>query len=644
MKGANMTANTRAAAALLVAMTAAAALTSMTGSVVVVVDAFRAGGACRRPAPPLVRSDARRGTILRSSDPAGGDDDVVVVASSSSSSSSDDADVDDDADHPSNAIRSHRPPPPPTPPAGRASDDVADYRLNLNQRRISVEPRPGSTAPRTGAIDVTMKFGGSSLANSECIDRVTRLIRDRMRPPSPHPEEGGTTTKTKTDGEGGDAAVAHVEVPVRPRAVVCSAMGKTTNALLTAGEIALETGRVDIEALRTLHLGTCDDFDLPEHTRRDVGRLLDECQDMLNGVRLLQELSPRSLDQLVSYGERCSVRIVAARLNQIGVPAQAYDAWDVGVFTDDNFGDAKLLPSAIESIRERFERRVDPDVVAVVTGFIGHNLNDRITTLGRGGSDLTATAIGSALKVHEIQVWKDVDGILTADPRLVKNAIPVARVSYEEASELAYFGAQVLHPIAMQPALKASIPVRVKNSYNPSAPGSVIDGVGNPDRLVTAITCKRGVTLMDIRSLQMLGAYGFLGTVFADFEKNKVSVDVLASSEVSVSVTLDKKQRNDDIKALCEDLSKFADVELHNNRAILTLIADVGRSSDVLATVFRSFSANGIKVEMMSQGVSKVNISFVVKEDQIDDAILKLHSCFFEGSCDAGMIEGGQLF
>ena len=257
---------------------------------------------------------------------------------------------------------------------------------------------------------------------------------------------------------------------------------------------------------------------------------------------------------------------------------------------------------------------------------------------------MTATAIGSALKVHEIQVWKDVDGILTADPRLVKNAIPVAHVSYEEASELAYFGAQVLHPIAMQPALKAGIPVRVKNSYNPSAPGSVIDGLGNPDRLVTAITCKRGVTLMDIRSLQMLGAYGFLGAVFADFEKNKVSVDVLASSEVSVSVTLDKKQRNNDMKALCEELSKFADVELHNDRAILTLIADVGRSSDVLATVFRSFSANGIKVEMMSQGASKVNISFVVKEDQIDEAILKLHSCFFEGSCDAGMIEGGQIF
>lgn len=364
---------------------------------------------------------------------------------------------------------------------------------------------------------------------------------------------------------------------------------------------------------------------------------------MLNGVRLIQELSPKSLDQLVSYGERCSVRIMAARLNQLGVPAQAFDAWEVGVVTDDTYGDAKLLPNAIENIKEKFGQRIDPNVVAVVTGFIGHDPKGKITTLGRGGSDLTATAIGAALQVDEIQVWKDVDGILTADPRLVPNAVPVSRVSYEEASELAYFGAQVLHPIAMQPALAADIPVRVKNSYNPGAEGSVIDKVGNPERMVTAITCKRKITLMDIHSLSMLGTYGFLSNVFADFEKHKVSVDVLASSEVSVSVTLDKKQDEWDISELCEDLSRFAGVELHRDRAILTLIADVKRSSDVLATVFRSFSAHGIKVEMMSQGASKVNISFIVREDQIDEAILKLHQCFFEDSCDVGMIEGGEL-
>ena len=298
-----------------------------------------------------------------------------------------------------------------------------------------------------------MKFGGSSLANADRIDHVANLIKDQ------------------------------IDLGYRPRAVVCSAMGKTTNNLLSAGDFALE-GRVCIDAIRTLHENTLATFQMKgHHTADEVEALLKECNDMLNGVRLIQELSPKSLDQLVSYGERCSVRIMAARLNQLGVPAQAFDAWDMGIFTDSNFGDAKLLPSTEESIRKAFAR-LDPNVVAVVTGFIGHDPNGKITTLGRGGSDLTATAIGASLGLDEIQVWKDVDGILSSDPRLVKNAVPVNRVSYEEASELAYFGAQVLHPIAMQPAMKHNVPVRVKNSYNPTAEGTVIMREGDTDRLV----------------------------------------------------------------------------------------------------------------------------------------------------------------
>uniref|UniRef100_A0A7S2WA47 Aspartokinase n=1 Tax=Eucampia antarctica TaxID=49252 RepID=A0A7S2WA47_9STRA len=451
--------------------------------------------------------------------------------------------------------------------------------------------------------DVSMKFGGSSLANADRIDHVTQLIKDQ------------------------------IGVGYRPRAVVCSAMGKTTNSLLSSGDFALD-GKVNIDAIRTLHTAALKQFGLEDHVvKEEVRELLDECQDMLNGVRLLQELSPKSLDQLVSYGERCSVRIVAARLNQIGVPAQAFDAWDVGMYTDSNFGDAALLKNNDESIQLAFER-IDPSIVAVVTGFIGHDPNKKITTLGRGGSDLTCTAIGSALKLDEIQVWKDVDGILSADPRLVSTAVPVYDVSYEEAAELAYFGAQVLHPIAMQPAMKSNVPVRVKNSYNPSAEGTVIaKRTGPAPYLVTAITCKRNVQLLDIQSTQMLGAYGFLSTVFSDLEKHKLSVDVLASSEVSISLTLDKKQTQAQIDDAINVLQPYADVQLKSDRAILTLITDVQRSSEVLATVFRVFASQNIDVEMMSQGASKVNISFVLKTSQIDRAILNLHSCFFEDMC-----------
>jgi aspartate kinase len=391
-----------------------------------------------------------------------------------------------------------------------------------------------------------------------------------------------------------------------------------------------------VDAIRTLHTATMKHFAMSDNVKSEVTALLNECEDMLNGVRLIQELSPKSLDQLVSYGERCSVRIVAARLNQLGVPALALDAWDAGISTDSEFGDAKLLPESHGMIRRAFDR-MDPNVVAVVTGFIGHDGKKRITTLGRGGSDLTATALGAALGVNEIHVWKDVDGILTSDPRMVKNAVPVSDITYDEASELAYFGAQVLHPIAMQPARKYNVPVRVKNSYNPSAVGTIISNEKfSVDRLVTAITYKKNIKLMDIQSTQMLGAYGFLAKVFGEFEKHKLSVDVLASSEVSVSLTLDKKQKASEIEGLMADLANCAEVNLVEDKSILTLITDVKRSSEVLATVFRVFAEQNINVEMMSQGASKVNISFIVDGKDLEPAILNLHKRFFEdGHADA---------
>lgn len=445
------------------------------------------------------------------------------------------------------------------------------------------------------------------MADKDRIDHVAHLIKDQI-------------------GKG-----------YRPRAVVCSAMGKTTNSLYSAGEFALE-GRVNVDAIRTLHTATMEYFEMPQHVKDDVDQLLDECEDLLNGVRLIQELSVKSLDQLVSYGERCSVRIMAARLNQIGVPANSFDAWEVGVLTDSRFGDAKILPKAERVAADAFNR-LDPEVVAIVTGFIGHDPKGKITTLGRGGSDLTATFLGASIGVDEIQVWKDVDGILTTDPRIVEEALPVSEVSYEEASELAYFGAQVLHPIAMQPAMKNNVPVRVKNSYNPSAVGTIIRNTKEINPLVTAITCKRDVKLLDIHSNQMFEAHGFLATVFREFEKHQLSVDVLASSEVSVSLTLDKKQSNADIEGLIRDLSPCADVTEKGEMSILTLIADVDRSSEVLATVFRVFTHAKIQVKMMSQGASKVNISFIVKSSDLDKAISELHSCFFEEQCNVKMVK-----
>jgi aspartate kinase len=262
-----------------------------------------------------------------------------------------------------------------------------------------------------------------------------------------------------------------------------------------------------------------------------------------------------------------------------------------------------------------------------VTGFIAKDGEGRITTLGRGGSDRSATIIAAACKAEEAQVWKDVDGILTADPRIAPNARPVETVTYEEAAELAYFGAQVLHPWAMRPCMKSGTPVLVKNSYNPDAPGTRIlsERKEKPDPAL-AVTARRNVTLVDIVSTRMVGQSGFLEKTFAVFSKHGVSVDMVATSEVSISVTLDSKY---DLAPLLPDLTNIATVEVKTGRAIATIIGDVSRSSEILQRAFTVCNQAGIQVQMVSQGASKVNISFIVNDAQAPEAVRKLHEEFF---------------
>jgi aspartate kinase len=238
--------------------------------------------------------------------------------------------------------------------------------------------------------------------------------------------------------------------------------------------------------------------------------------------------------------------------------------------------------------------------------------------------------IASACRAEEVQVWKDVDGILTADPRIVKNAKPVQFVTYEEAAELAYFGAQVLHPRAMQPCMKTGTPVLVKNSYNIDAPGTRIESAlttakKNPP--VRAITSKHNVTLVDIVSTRMLGQYGFLSEVFAIFARYNISIDMVATSEVSVSLTLDTAY---DLAEVKKELGKIAGVEVKTGKAIVSIIGNVKRSSEILARAFRICQLIGVPVQMISQGASKVNISFIVNETEAAEVVKSLHVDFFD--------------
>lgn len=455
-----------------------------------------------------------------------------------------------------------------------------------------------------GVSTIVMKFGGSSLASAERVTYVAKLIKK------------------------------HVDAGYRP-IIVLSAMGKTTNTLLSAGNFALQ-GQVLVDSLRTMHTNVANILGVSASTHEQVHELLNDLEKLLEGIKYIGELTPRTRDNLVSFGERLSVRIMAATLNKLGIPSQAFDSWTAGMATSSEFGNAEVLPSTYNAVKKTLGK-MDSNIVPVITGFIGQDENGHITTLGRGGSDLSATIFGSAFPVDEIQVWKDVDGIMTADPRLISAATPVECVTYEEAAELAFFGAEVLHPIAMMPAIKSCIPVRVKNSYNPSAVGTVIqDKRDKSNTLVTAITSKSDVKIIDVVSTRMLGQYGFLSKVFTTFEECGISVDVVASSDVSLSMTLDKSTevKSKKVNKLTKQLQEIADVTIVENRAIISMICNTDRSSEVLAMAFKVMAKEGVKVEMLSQGASKVNISMVVEMKYKDELIKALHRTFFEGGED----------
>ncbi|GHU64366.1 aspartate kinase [Spirochaetia bacterium] len=424
------------------------------------------------------------------------------------------------------------------------------------------------------------------------------------------------------------AEIVQAQLERKP-ALVLSAMGDTTDHLLEAADDAFRNGIVSTEQVEQLHLAAIKELKLPVGAQKDIKPLIDEFKSLLSGISLIRELTPRTRDYLVSFGERLSVRIASAYLESIHINARAFDAWELGFISDSNFTQAELIKESWELIPEKILPLIEAGVLPVVTGFIARDVKGNITTLGRGGSDLSATMIAASCKAEEAQVWKDVDGILTADPRLVKQAKPVELVSYEAASELAYFGAQVLHPRAMQPCMKTGTPVLVKNSYNPKAPGTrIVSDLGKKISPIQAITSRKNVTLVDIVSTRMLGQYGFLAEVFSCFAKHSLSVDMVATSEVSVSLTLDA---GNDLTGLKKDVSRIASVEIKTGKAIVTIIGDVRRSSEILARAFRICEILGVKVQMVSQGASKVNISFIVNDNEAGEVVKALHGDFFEG-------------
>ncbi|HEY2379875.1 MAG TPA: lysine-sensitive aspartokinase 3 [Terriglobia bacterium] len=434
---------------------------------------------------------------------------------------------------------------------------------------------------------IVMKFGGTSVEDAAAIDRSCGIVGERIS---------------------------------KKPFVVVSALGGATNGLLEAGSFAArgEVGKAMTIADRLEYRHT----ELLPSTEEHFVRL----RELLKALGAIGEFSTRTQDLIASYGEALSSLIFVDRLKRLGFDAAHIDARQCLV-TDDRFGKAAPLMDVTTSRLEEASRsHLDAGRVVVMGGYIGTTLGGTVTTLGRGGSDYSAAIAGAALHAEEIQIWTDVDGMMTSDPRIVNSVWKVKEISFDEASELAYFGAKVLHPLTVLPAVEKNIPVYILNSKKPKGTGTRITREARPCRnLIKSIACKRGITVLTVSSSRMLMAHGFLRALFEVFDRHHTSVDMVATSEVSVSLTLDNVSS---LEAIAQDLKQLGDVETASHKALICLVGNNLKYTPGVAR--RAFGGLGdINILMVSHGASNINFSFLIDEKDANAAIQKLHADFF---------------
>jgi aspartate kinase len=451
---------------------------------------------------------------------------------------------------------------------------------------------------------VVMKFGGTSVEDPAAIGRTAAIVAGRI-------------------AQGKQAVV------------VVSAMSKVTDLLLRAAAAAAagdRTGALAISArLRCRHRDTAcalvKDSTDSAALQVLIDQKFDSLDEILRGLAAILELTPRISDLIVSYGERISSRIVAAAFRERQIDAVHVDSRNV-IVTDSQFQRAAPLDTIIE---KRAHEQLDPHIrasrVPVMGGFIASNEAGITTTLGRGGSDFTGALIGGALSAESIEIWTDVDGIMTADPRVCPDALRVKIISFEEAAELAYFGAKVLHPATILPAVKKNIPVLVLNSRNATCEGTRIASLApHCSSPFKSIAVKKKLTIIDVVASRMLMTHGYMRDIFTIFDKHHCPVDMVSTSEVSVSLSVDS---NDNLPAIAADLSQLADVKYEGRKALVCLVGeDIRGRNGMAAQVFTA--VRDINVRMISQGASEINMSFMIDEDDADEAVRSLHAAFFQ--------------
>ncbi len=437
---------------------------------------------------------------------------------------------------------------------------------------------------------LVMKFGGTSLGDRERIDTVVELIRRRLS-----------------------------ESPV----IVCSAHAGVTDLLLD-GARAAAAGNPDLGPLRARETELLAALELPVDL---VDAELEAVEQMFQGLSLLPAgLAPPVLDQIAGFGERMSVKALAALLRERGIPANALEADKAGLLTDGRHGRAAPLPEAYPALHRSIEA---VDGVPIVTGFIGQGPDGSVTTLGRSGSDFTATIVGHAIEAQAVEIWTDVSGVLTADPRVVPEARPVETLTYAEASELAYYGAKVIHPATIQPAVERGIPVRIKNTMAPDAAGTTIGpSRGDRDTQIASIASKTGIHLVNITSGRMLGQSGFVSRVFDAFREHDVVVDLIATSEISITVSVDEEEG---LAAVVETLGAFSRVHVDRGNALIAVIGErMHRGTGLTGRVLSAIGAAEIPVRAISYGATKTNLQLVVPSERYAEAVETLHEALFD--------------
>lgn len=440
---------------------------------------------------------------------------------------------------------------------------------------------------------IVMKFGGTSVQDASAISQLVDIVKSRTG----------------------------------PRLVVVSALSKVTDGLLKVAELSergdLAGAEKQVEELRLRHLLVGRELGLSAIQMEPVERWFQQLRNLTASLCALGEVSPRSRDLLASFGELSSSCLVQGAFTIKGVDAAWADSRQL-ISTDSQFMAAQVdWEKTSENVNSKLRPLLEKQVV-VAQGFIAADLKGHTTTLGRGGSDYSGAIYGSTLTAEKVEIWTDVNGILSTDPRIVPEAKTLRQVHFLEAAEMAYFGAKVLHPATIFPALKRKIPVWVLNSKNPSDAGTEITAESSGSAGVRGIAFKNHITVVNIHSTRMLGAHGFLKSVFDIFARHKISVDLISTSEVNVSLTLDPNFEIEALQKAKAELSAIADVEITRDRAMISVIGrGIRDTAGLAAKIFTEIK--NINVQMISMGASELNISFVVAADQSMETVQRLH-------------------